>query len=56
MQVFYNNLGKAVHYKVESCDSIEDIAAVVHYTKDELVNLIQELVDMDQKFDFKEDK
>lgn len=54
MRVLYNGLGKAAHYKVESCDSLEDIAAVVHYTKDELVNLMQDIVDQDQKADSKE--
>ncbi len=54
MQALYNGLGKAVHYKVESCDSLEDIAAIVHYTKDELVDLIQDIVDQDQKEHSKE--
>lgn len=56
MQALYNGLGKVAHYKVESCDSLEDIAAVTHYTKDELVNLIQDIVDMDQKISSEENK
>ncbi len=56
MQSLYNGLEKVAHYKVESCDSLEDIAAVTHYTKDELVNLIQDIVDMDQRDHSKEDE
>lgn len=54
MRVLYNGLGKAAHYEVESCDSLEDIAAITHYTKDELVDLIQDIVDMDQKISSEE--
>ena len=54
MQVSYNGLGEAVHYTLESCDSLEDVAAIMHCTKDELVKLIQDIVDQDQKANSKE--
>lgn len=56
MQALYNGLGNAVHYKVESSDSLEDIAAIMHLTKDEFVEVIQAMVDMDQKTSSEENK
>jgi hypothetical protein len=55
MQILYNG-SHEIGIKVESCDSIESIAAHTHFTTSELVDIVQDIADNDEMVVCKEAK